>query len=58
MELELAKLEFHATQYSILNALFFSFYGTWAYQARVPCNMELEFGKLEFFVLFFCLINK
>ena len=31
---------------------FFFFYGTRAYQAWVP-YMELEFGKLEFLILFF-----
>ena len=60
MKLELGKLEFHATQIELFgntklerNALFFFFYGTRAYQARVPSNMELEFGKLEFLILFF-----
>ena len=36
---------------------FFSFYGTQAYQARVPCNMELEFGKLEVLILFFFFLD-
>ena len=39
MELELAKLKFHATQYSILNALFF-----------FP-SMLIELTKLEFLVI-------
>ena len=53
MELEFGKLEFFVNTKLEHNTLFFFFYGTRAYQARAPCNIELKFGKLKSFILFF-----